>query len=234
MFLQDGIFLLCLIKQDYMKKMLIPFLFFLYLSSKPIAYSNINRSSNKELMIKNHSEYRIAIDKVKIIFEKKGENAYQDWNNLPLISPIDPQFLLRISSDFGDRLHPIFHIPLRHKGIDFVSEQGTDIRSTGNGTIIKIVYSNKGYGNRIIIKHNDEYKTKYAHLDNINVKENQHVKKGEIIGTLGNTGLSTGPHLHYEIIKNNKPIDPMIFTYIKDKDRNIGKYYYHLIALEKN
>ncbi|MBN2411475.1 peptidoglycan DD-metalloendopeptidase family protein [candidate division KSB1 bacterium] len=100
---------------------------------------------------------------------------------------------------------------IKHKGIDLRAERGTDVYTSADGTVFKAVETftkNKGYGKYIILQHQDGFKTLYAHLDNINVKEGQNVKTGQIIGQLGNTGQSTGPHLHFELIHQDEHKDP--------------------------
>ena len=163
----------------------------------------------------------------------KKENLAAYWEKLPIYSPIDINKLKYISSDYGLRKHPVYKTWKFHRGIDIVAPKGTTIISTCDGTVTIAKKSKFGYGNRITISHPNLYKTHYAHLDNINVKIGQKVKRGDKIGTLGSTGVSTGSHLHYEILQNNIPIDPMFFTYDKKEDRNPETYLAKLTALEK-
>ena len=130
------------------------------------------------------------------------------------------------------RKHPIYKTRLFHKGIDFVAPAGTEIHATADGVIERITKSSHGYGNQIIIKHGYNYTTRYAHLSDIQVEVGQEIKVGQVIGTLGSSGLATGPHLHYEIINNNNSIDPMIFSYADETERNKDQYISTLIALE--
>lgn len=95
-----------------------------------------------------------------------------------------------------------------HTGMDFTAPTGTHIFATGDGVIESVTASKRGYGNHIVIKHRFGYKTRYAHMSRFNVKEGQFVKRGDIIGFVGNTGSSTGPHLHYEVEKDNKKVNP--------------------------
>jgi len=111
------------------------------------------------------------------------------------------------------RIHPIHRIWKLHEGMDFTARTGTKIHSTGDGVVEKVKSSRRGYGNQIIINHGFGYKTRYAHLSKHLVKVGQKVKRGQVIGLVGTTGQSTGPHLHYEVIKNNKPIDPINFYF---------------------
>ncbi len=132
--------------------------------------------------------------------------------SLPSIQPIDNRDLTRLSSHYGLRFHPILHIYRMHEGIDLSAPTGTPIYAPGNGKVIKIVHNRtrRGYGNMVVIDHGyDGLTTRYAHLNTILVKEGQTVKRGEQIGTVGNTGLSKGPHLHYEVRKDGKSVNPL-------------------------
>ena len=100
-----------------------------------------------------------------------------------------------------------------HSGIDFTAKIGTDINATGDGVVTSVKVSRTGYGKHVIIDHGFGYKTLYAHLSAFKVSKGQKVKRGDIIGKVGNTGTSTGPHLHYEVIRNNKKIDPAHFFF---------------------
>jgi len=146
-----------------------------------------------------------------------GFFTLQSFNKLiekPNISPINKSEIIS-SVKYGNRIHPIYKVEKIHEGIDLISKEGTPIISTADGTIESVKNSNKGYGNMIVIKHNDIYTTRYAHLKDINVKKGEQVKKGQTIGTVGNTGTSTRAHLHYEIIENGKKVDPFNFFSIK-------------------
>lgn len=131
----------------------------------------------------------------------------------PTISPIKTKDFICLSSPFGWRNHPIEKKMLFHEGVDISARVGTPVYSTAQGRVVKIMYSKYGYGNRVVIKHAYGFETLYAHLGVINVKKGQWVNKNQLIGTVGNTGLSTGPHLHYEIHKNNEPRDPLGYFY---------------------
>lgn len=146
---------------------------------------------------------------------KDAKNKEEILSHIPAIQPIDNKDLKRTASGWGWRIHPIYHIKKFHYGFDFSAKIGTNIYSTGDGKIESIVLekSSKGYGNMIIINHSYGYKTLYAHLSKINVKEGQVVKRGEIIGQVGNTGMSTGPHLHYEVIRNGKKENPVFYFF---------------------
>lgn len=146
-------------------------------------------------------------------YKKLSDTKNNMLNNIPSIQPIDNKHLIRLTSGFGYRNHPIYKIKLFHEGIDYSAPIGSKVYSTGNGIVSYIKSSKRGYGNYIIIDHGYGYKTLYGHLEKINVKLNESVKRGQIIGYVGNTGLSTGPHLHYEVIKNDKPVDPINYYF---------------------
>ncbi len=127
---------------------------------------------------------------------------------IPAIQPISNKELYRLSSGWGMRLHPIHKVMKFHEGIDFAAPRGTPIYATGNGTIKSLERNNTGYGNQVLIDHGFGFMTRYAHMQAIKVVVGQKVKRGECIGTVGNTGGSAGPHLHYEVIKNGKKVNP--------------------------
>lgn len=132
---------------------------------------------------------------------------------IPAIQPVSNKDLRRIGSYFGYRTDPFYKVTKFHEGIDFTATVGTDIYATGDGVVAKIEYSRRGYGNLIIINHGFGYETVYAHLSKMNVKPGQKVKRGQVIGYVGNTGKSTSPHLHYEVRKNGRAIDPINFFF---------------------
>tara|TARA_B100001123_G_scaffold444452_1_gene593340 strand:- start:1177 stop:2514 length:1338 start_codon:yes stop_codon:yes gene_type:complete len=136
-------------------------------------------------------------------FNRNGKNVRKALMKTPLDGA-------KLSSGFGTRKHPILGYNKFHKGIDFAAAIGTPIYAAGNGTI-EYAGRNGGYGKYIRIRHNGSYKTAYAHLNNFNkgISKGVRVNQGQIIGYVGSTGLSTGPHLHYEIIYQGKPINPL-------------------------
>ena len=141
---------------------------------------------------------------------KKNKSAIKYY---PTISPIKTIDFIELSSPYGWRMHPIDKQMAFHDGIDISANVGTEIYSTAQGTVIDVSYSKYGYGNKIVIRHAYGFETLYAHLDIIKVKKGQWVKKNQLIGTVGNTGKSTGPHLHYEIHKYGETRDPLGYFY---------------------
>lgn len=133
---------------------------------------------------------------------------------IPAIKPIREDKLkrnIRALSGFGMRMHPIFKRKKMHTGMDFTCPKGTDIQATGAGVIEKIIKKKSGYGTHIIINHGYGYQSLYAHMASVTVKVGDKVSRGQIIGTVGNTGTSTAPHLHYEVIHNNKKVNPISY-----------------------
>ncbi|MFN5334065.1 MAG: M23 family metallopeptidase [Bacteroidota bacterium] len=131
----------------------------------------------------------------------------------PAIQPVSNKNLNRLSSGFGYRIDPVYKTTKMHAGLDFAAPQGTPVYATGNGTIKLAGNTGNGYGNHVIIKHGFSYETLYGHLYRIKVRTGGKVKRGEVIGWVGNSGKSTGPHLHYEVHKNGRPLDPIYFFY---------------------
>ena len=136
---------------------------------------------------------------------------FEERNTLdpPSINPLNGEH--HVSSKFGMRFHPVFKKDKFHRGIDFKAPTGTSVLATSNGEVMQVKIHKKGYGKHIVIKHDDHYTTMYAHLDEIKVSKGQRVNIGDVIGTVGSTGSSTVPHLHYEVIKNGKAIDPIAY-----------------------
>jgi len=138
--------------------------------------------------------------------------------HLPTLTPISSSDLIRITSGFGHRRHPITKKWSFHEGIDISATKRTEVYATADGIIENIYRSNTGYGNRIVIEHKYGYKTVYAHLSAISVKIGQPVKRNEKIGYVGSSGTSTNNHLHYEILLNNRPVNPINYIYAYNKN----------------
>lgn len=132
---------------------------------------------------------------------------------IPAIMPVKDVDIYRISSHYGYRTDPFYKVQKLHSGIDFAGPIGTHIYCTGDGVVEKVIKGNGGYGNNIVVNHGYGYKTRYAHINKAYVKEGQKVKRGEHIADMGNSGKSTAPHLHYEVIKNDKAINPVNFFF---------------------
>lgn len=142
-----------------------------------------------------------------------AKNKEKMLASIPAIQPVRNIQLKRISSYFGYRMDPFYKVRKFHEGIDFSAPRGTPVHVTGDGRVIKVRRSRRGYGNEIEVDHGYGYITLYAHLSAFDVKKGQRVKRGQVIGLVGNTGKSTAPHLHYEVRKNNVQVDPIYFFF---------------------
>jgi len=131
----------------------------------------------------------------------------------PAIQPVSNADLKRIASGFGYRIDPVYKTVKLHPGLDFAAPAGTPIYATANGTVEFAGNRGDGYGNNVIINHGYGYKTLFGHMFRIKARAGQRVNRGEVIGWVGSTGKSTGPHCHYEVIKNGNKIDPIYFFY---------------------
>lgn len=145
--------------------------------------------------------------------EKLINNQSAKLASIPAIQPVSNKQLNRIASGFGMRIDPVYGTPKMHKGLDFTAPQGTPIYATGDGVISVAGYSEGGYGNHVMINHGYGYETLYGHMVRIKVRQGQRVKRGEVIGWVGSTGKSTGPHCHYEVQINGVAVDPVYFFY---------------------
>ena len=133
--------------------------------------------------------------------------------HIPAIFPLKGTDIKYISSYFGHRPDPIYKVEKFHSGIDFSAQMGTEAYATGEGVVFDVEKGHWGYGNMVTIDHGFGYKTRYAHLQKAAVRKGQKVKRGQCIGFIGNTGKTTGVHLHYEVLKNDVQIDPINFFY---------------------
>ncbi len=132
---------------------------------------------------------------------------------IPAIQPISNKDLSHIASGFGYRIDPVYKVTKFHAGLDFTAPQGTPIYATANGIIKEAGYNAGGYGNHVIINHGYGYETLYGHMYRIKARVGQKIKRGEVIGYVGSTGKSTGPHCHYEVHKSGQPVDPVYYFY---------------------
>lgn len=131
----------------------------------------------------------------------------------PAIQPVANRDLKRIASGFGRRIDPVYKTVKFHAGLDFSAPQGTPVYATADGRVKISGNLGNGFGNHVVINHGYGYETLYGHLVRLKARVGQVVKRGEVIGWVGNTGKSTGPHLHYEVHKGGRPIDPIYFFY---------------------
>lgn len=168
-------------------------------------YADIMVGTEKNMDALAHRMYgaSLSLDRIERIAKDKDSMIVY----MPTSWPIEKSKVKHIGA-FGWRLHPILHIRRMHYGIDLSGARGTPIYATGDGVVEGAEYG-RGYGRQIIINHSFGYKTRYAHLSKILVEKGDKVRRGQLIGELGNTGLSKGPHLHYEVILSGKPVNPM-------------------------
>lgn len=146
------------------------------------------------------------------VFEM-AKNKAEFLSAMPAIQPVSNKNLKRLSSFYGYRMDPFYKVMKFHEGVDFSAPEGTEIYATGDGEITKVRKSKRAYGNSVLVDHGFGYQTFYAHCKEILVKKGQKVKRGQVIAIVGNTGKSTAPHLHYEVKKNGKPIDPINYFF---------------------
>ncbi len=131
----------------------------------------------------------------------------------PAIQPVSNKDLSRMASGFGYRIDPVYKTTKMHAGLDFAAPQGTPIYATADGVVETSGNTGNGYGNHVVINHGYNYETLYGHMVRVKARAGQKVRRGEVIGWVGSTGKSTGPHLHYEVHKNGNAIDPIYFFY---------------------
>jgi murein DD-endopeptidase MepM/ murein hydrolase activator NlpD len=141
------------------------------------------------------------------------KNKEQLLVSTPAIQPVSNKDLTRVASGFGYRIDPIYKTVKLHAGLDFAAPQGTPIYATANGTVTVAGNTGNGYGNHVVINHGYGYETLYGHMVKVKARVGQQIKRGEVIGYVGSTGKSTGPHCHYEVHKNGQKIDPVYFFY---------------------
>ena len=202
-------------------------------------YTHLESLDNADLVIETARKLDIIAKEAYIQSKSYDEvlkmalNKEEMLASIPAIMPISNKDLKRTASGWGVRLHPIYKVRKMHYGMDFTSPIGTPIYATGDGKVVEIKGSKRsrsGFGLMIKINHEFGYETVYGHLNAFNVKTKQNVKRGDIIGYVGNTGGSTAPHLHYEVHKNGKPVNPT-FYYYKDLT---PEEYDKMIAISSN
>lgn len=147
-----------------------------------------------------------------IQLERLASRKKEFLASVPAIQPVSNKNLRKMASGFGYRLHPIYKTYKMHEGVDFTAPTGTPIYATGNGRVVT-AGPDRGYGNCVVISHGFGYQTLYGHMYRIKARVGQQVKRGELIGYVGNTGLSSGSHLHYEVIKGGRKVNPINFFF---------------------
>ena len=161
-----------------------------------------------KLKRKLYIESKSQDDIVSIAERKEAQFAA-----IPAIQPIANKQLQALASGYGMRIHPIYKVKKMHTGIDFAASIGTPIYATADGKVEEVSIKYSGYGKTIVIDHGFGYKTRYAHMHDFAIRQGQNVKRGELIGYVGNTGISTAPHLHYEVLLNGVLINPVHYFF---------------------
>ena len=194
-------------------------------SVRKSGYGDINRYKklagydNSQLVI--NTTKRVDVLTKELVIQSKSLDIILDLAKaknkflaaIPAIQPVRNENLKRLASGFGYRTDPFTKARKMHKGMDFSAKIGTPIYATGDGVIAKADNTASGYGNHIVIRHGYGYETLYGHLSKYNARAGQRVKRGDIIGYVGSTGRSEGPHLHYEVHKDGNVVNPLNFYY---------------------
>lgn len=171
------------------------------------------RESIEELSLRTHALKEDAAFNSYYYADKVSSNKKKTLHKLSTTPSILPIANGKLISGFGKRIHPFHKGLYEHPGIDIAATRGTEIVATADGYVSDLTHSDllAGYGNLIELTHNDELVTRYAHLENIIVRRGQKIKKGQVIGTVGNSGGSIAPHLHYEVLKKGKEQNPIYY-----------------------
>lgn len=192
-------------------------------------YADIKDKSiiHEDVIVQLHE----AVDKLRrqVYVESKSqdeivqlaESKEKLFAAIPAIQPVANKELIALASGFGMRIHPVYKVKKLHTGVDFAAAIGTPIYATADGTIDQVQVSFSGYGKMLEIDHGFGYRTRYAHMHGFTVKKGQRVKRGELIGFVGDTGLSTAPHLHYEVMINRGQVNPIHYFF---NDLNAAEY----------
>jgi murein DD-endopeptidase MepM/ murein hydrolase activator NlpD len=139
---------------------------------------------------------------------RTAETRQNMWASRPAIQPVHNKKLNRLHTTYGSRLHPIFNTVKDHKGLDFSAPRGTPVYATGDGRV-SMAYFSGSYGNVVYVDHGFDFETRYAHLNKFTVHQGEFVKRGQLIGYVGNTGISASPHLHYEVLYKGNHTNPI-------------------------
>ena len=182
-------------------------------------YKDLEGYSNEEIVVNTNKRLDKIAKKLYVQSKSYDEviklaiNKEELLASIPAIQPIPNKNLKRMASGYGFRIHPIYKTRKFHYGMDFTAPTGTEIYATGNGVVKAVKKSRRGLGKHVIIDHGFGYETVYAHMSKFNVRRGQKVKRGDVIGYVGNTGTSTAPHLHYEVHKDGKKINPINYYF---------------------
>ena len=182
-------------------------------------YNDFEGFDNSKLIIETNKRMDVLVKQIVVQSRSLDEIAVLAENKekflacIPAIQPVNTEDLTRMASGYGYRTDPFTKVRKFHFGMDFTAPRGTPIYASGDGVVVRADNSATGYGNHIRIDHGYGYMSLYAHLYKYNVRVNQRVKRGDLIGFVGSTGRSEGPHLHYEVFKDDDRINPINFYY---------------------
>jgi len=199
-------------------------------------YEHLRELSSSDLVVETTKKMDILKKQLYIQSNSLDEliSLGKDWENkikcIPAIQPIANKYMKRPPGGFGIRIDPIFRIPKYHSGMDFIADRGTPIYATGDGTVISASRKDS-YGNCVIIDHGYDYQTLYGHIEKFMVRPGQKVKRGEVIATVGNTGRTTGSHLHYEVIYKGRYENPIKYYF---QDLNPEEFDLMIKVVENN
>lgn len=193
-------------KSQRMKSFVFAVLTLLLIPSIGLFFSNSNMDITKKGIQPPSPQDMMTMQNLLSEEEEIGMASHIDFHEPPSIKPLDGDF--EVKSGFGYRIHPFIKKKRFHSGIDFAAPEGTPVLATADGEVIISKTNKTGYGKHIVILHDEGFKTMYAHLSKLKVKKGEKIKKGDIIGLVGTTGTSIAPHLHYEVVKDGKKVDP--------------------------
>ncbi len=183
-------------------------------------YENLEGYFNTDLFVEYNRKVDILTNKLNLQSQsydmvlRSVQRSEDSLLSLPGIMPVNP-LQYRVSSSFGFREHPISHRHIHHDGLDLAAREGSKVFATGKGVVVSVSNDVRGYGKQVMVDHGYGYKTRYAHLSKFSVRVGDTVNRGTVVGLVGNTGQSTGPHLHYEVIVSGIRKNPDNF-FLKD------------------
>jgi murein DD-endopeptidase MepM/ murein hydrolase activator NlpD len=181
--------------------------------------AKVEKLNNRQLVASVSKTLNNLVDRIKtqyrsyVEIEELVKNKAVLLAHTPAIQPVSNKDLNRIASGFGYRIDPVYKTTKFHAGLDFTAPQGTPIYATADGTVTTAGNTGDGYGIHVIIRHGYGYETLYGHMVKVKSRAGQSIKRGEVIGWVGSTGKSTGPHCHYEVRKNGNALDPIYYFY---------------------
>ena len=182
-------------------------------------YERLKGYTNSEIMVETHKKMDKIMGQLYVQSKSLDEVFLMAMNkekmlaSIPAIQPVNNKDLTRIASYYGYRMDPFYKVKKFHEGVDFTAPLGTEVYASGNGVVTRTKRTRGGYGRYILLDHGYSYSTMYAHLSTSLVTRGEKVKRGQLIGYIGSTGKSTAPHLHYEVRKNNRAVNPIYFFF---------------------